>query len=372
LKADARLRLIIIGPVPPPLHGVAVSTTLVLANPVLLERFRIEHLDTSDHRPVKNIGAWDRRNIALGVRHPLELHRRLRGERGIVYLPLSQSTGGFLRDSIFIGLATARGWRVAAHLRGGQFREFYWSQPHLVRAWMRFSLNRVDSLAVMGSSLRSLFQEILPEHKIRVVPNGSPDLGPRELEGRSETVLFLSNLRQRKGVIEAFEAARLVVREHPTARFLFVGEWEDPQLERTLTRRAADSRGRITFHPPVHGEAKRELLLSSSILLFPPVEPEGHPRVVLEGLSAGLPVVATNQGAIAETIVDGESGFILASAAPDELAERILLLLHDPRLRDRMAKAARARYLDHFTQERADTHLADWLTEVGLRCRHLD
>jgi glycosyltransferase involved in cell wall biosynthesis len=94
--------------------------------------------------------------------------------------------------------------------------------------------------------------------------------------------------------------------------------------------------------------------------------------VVLEGWSAGLPVVATNQGAIAETIVDGESGFILASAAPDELAERILLLLHDPRLRDRMAKAARARYLDHFTQERADTHLADWLTEVGLRCRHLD
>ena len=74
------------------------------------------------------------------------------------------------------------------------------------------------------------------------------------------------------------------------------------------------------------------------MLLFPPVEPEGHPRVVLEALAAGLPVITTDRGAIAETVVEGESGFVLDHPVPDELAARVLRLLRDPELRDRMSK----------------------------------
>jgi glycosyltransferase involved in cell wall biosynthesis len=108
-------------------------------------------------------------------------------------------------------------------------------------------------------------------------------------------------------------------------------------------------------------------LLSSSLFLFPPVEPEGHPRVVVEAISAGLPVVTTNRGAIAETVVDGVSGFVLDDPVPEQLAERLILLLEDEELRRRMSAAARARYLEHFTQERADHRLAEWLGKVAAR-----
>jgi spore coat protein SA len=86
---------------------------------------------------------------------------------------------------------------------------------------------------------------------------------------------------------------------------------------------------------------------------------------VLEALAAGVPVVATDRGAIRETIVDGESGFVLPDADPGELADRVLRLLQDAALRDRLSKAARDRYLGCFTQEHADRRLAEWLGSVA-------
>ena len=109
--------------------------------------------------------------------------------------------------------------------------------------------------------------------------------------------------------------------------------------------------------------------MSSSVLLFPPSEPEGHPRVVLEAMSAGLPVVTTDRGAIAETVADGQTGFVLPDPDPETLAERLLRLLEDAELRTQMGQASRARYLELFTQERADERLADWLAGVAASPR---
>jgi len=92
--------------------------------------------------------------------------------------------------------------------------------------------------------------------------------------------------------------------------------------------------------------------------------PEAHPRIVLEAMSAGLPIVTTDRGAIAETVIDEEIGYVLDDPHPEQLADRLLRLLRDRSLRDRMAKAARARYLAEFTQERADRQLTEWLERV--------
>lgn len=357
-------RLIVIGPLPPPYHGVTVSTSLVLANRRLGARFRMDHLDTSDHR-TQGVGRWDLTNVTVGLRSAATLLARTGGEPGVVYLPLSQNAGGFLRDSLFIHAAAARGWKVALHLRGGEFNLFYKASPAPLRSWIRASLRRVDSIAVMGSSLRSVFQDLVPPDRIAVVPNGTPEPRTNGVRRGADTVLFLSNLRRRKGVVETFEAALLVVRDHPSARFVFVGEWEDPKLEQDLLARAAFADGRIEFRSRAVGAEKDTLLASAAMLLFPPVEPEGHPRVVLEAIAAGLPVVTTDRGAIAETVVDGKSGFVLPDPAPADLAARVLLLLRDSELRERMGRAARETYLARFTQEQADLRLAEWLEGVA-------
>jgi len=360
-----RRRLIVVGPLPPPLHGVAVSTSLVLGNSRLRECFDVEHVDTSDHRPRDNVGRWDLENIRLGLRALARLCWRLAGDRGLVYVPLSQNAAAFLRDSLFIWCAHLGGWKVAAHLRGSDFQTFHRQSSRPLRRWMRSTLRRIDSVAVMGTTLRWVFDGLVPAERIVVVPNGTPEPGPAEASVDPDHVLFLSNLRRRKGVVEAVEAALLVRSKRPSTRFTFVGEWEDVELEKRLRARTATQNGAIVFRPSVEGREKDELLASAAVLLFPPVEPEGHPRVVLEALAAGVPAVTTDRGAIGETIVHGENGFVLEEPVPSLIAGHLLRLLMDHALRERMSANARARHQLLFTQAIADRHLATWLTDVA-------
>lgn len=357
--------LIVIGPLPPPTHGVAVSTALVLENAALARVFAVEHIDTSDPRPLRTLGSWDLNNIRGALASVARLARRLRGPSGVVYLPLSQGAAGLTRDSLFVLVAAARGWKVCAHLRGAEFDTVYAGLPLPLRWLVRSALSRVSSVAVMGHSLRGLFDGLVPPDHIAVVPNGTPDISSNGVRRNRETGLFFSNLRRRKGVVEAVETALLVLRDHPSARFLFVGEWEGPELEQTLRKRARHVGDRIRFDPPVTGEARDHLLASSGFLIFPPVLQEGHPRVVLEALAAGLPVITTARGAIPETVVDGECGYVLDDPLPEALAERILTLLERPDLHARMSLAARTRYLDGLTQEQSDAVLATWLHGVA-------
>jgi glycosyltransferase involved in cell wall biosynthesis len=358
-------KLIIIGPLPPPYHGVTISTSLVLANARLHECFDVAHLDTSDHRSHENIGTWDVQNVVLGLRNAVRLALSLRGSTGVVYLPISQGIA-FLRDSLFIHLARARGWKVVVHLRGSEFRDFYRAANPLMRRWIRATMRQPSSVGVMGESLRAVFGDLVRADRIAVVPNGTPDPEPNSIVRDGSTVLFLSHLRRRKGIVESVEAALHVLAQKPDVQFLFVGQWENSDLERELLNKTAQAGDGIRFLPMALGEKKRRLLLSSSVFLFPPVEPEGHPRVVLEAIAAGLPVVTTARGAIVDTVVDGENGFVLdGPAEPSELAHRLLRLLDDEELRRRMSEAARTRYLERFTQDQADRLLAEWLKDVA-------
>ena len=88
------------------------------------------------------------------------------------------------------------------------------------------------------------------------------------------------------------------------------------------------------------------------------------PFVADEALAAGLPLITTNRGTIAETVGSEEAAFVLDEPTPEELADRMLQLLADDELRERMGQAARARFLHQYTQEAADRRLADWLVGV--------
>jgi glycosyltransferase involved in cell wall biosynthesis len=360
----SRTRLIVVGPVPPPIHGVAISTTLVLENHLLRDQFEMEHLNTTDPRPVSNMGRWDVGNVAFGLRALAGLGWKLRGPKGLLYLPLSENRGGFLRDSLFINLAALRGWKVAVHIRNSLFRRFYDPQPRLFKFWIRLTFRRMTGLAVLGESLRTLFVGLFPTEEIAVVPNGTPAFDADGVEPNPNQVLYLSNFHRKKGVDVAVETALLVLSERPQTRFVFAGAWASGELERELRTLAAQGNGAIEFLPPVDGEVKRRLVASSWVLLFPVAWGEGHPRIVLEALAAGLPLVTTDRATISETVGDGEAGFVLSHPDPEDLADRLLTLLRDSELRTRMSHTARSRYRDRFRQAQADETLATWLRMV--------
>jgi glycosyltransferase involved in cell wall biosynthesis len=82
---------------------------------------------------------------------------------------------------------------------------------------------------------------------------------------------------------------------------------------------------------------------------------EGFPRSILEAMRAGLPVIASSVGGIAESVRDGETGFTVPRGDVHLLRERLQQLLADPDLRTRMGQRARKRYEQEFTLEHTVT-----------------
>ena len=66
----------------------------------------------------------------------------------------------------------------------------------------------------------------------------------------------------------------------------------------------------VQFHLPATGGDKLQFFTDADVFVFTPRQREGHPWVIVEAMAAGLPVISTDRGAIAETVIDGESGWI--------------------------------------------------------------
>jgi len=78
---------------------------------------------------------------------------------------------------------------------------------------------------------------------------------------------------------------------------------------------------------------------------------EGMPNIVLEAMASGLPVVATDAGALPDIISDGITGYIIASGSVEKFKQCVLSLAEDAQMRGRIGKAARAQAQEKFSLE---------------------
>ena len=170
MRLSAGERLLVIGPTPPPAHGVAVFTATLLRG-LRSVGLLAHHLDTTDDRSLENLGRLDPTNLRLGVRHALSLARLLASNPGVsVYLPLSASRWGFLRDALFVSMAKAWRRRVYVHLHNGSgLNGLYDEVGPALRLVIRATASTVHQAWALTPSLAAEAERLFPADRIRVV-----------------------------------------------------------------------------------------------------------------------------------------------------------------------------------------------------------
>lgn len=365
--------ILVVGPVPPPFHGPAVGTQAMLDHPGLNRRLVLKHLNTSDRRPISNMQHWDLVNVWLGFKHFAGLVASLLYDRpAIVYYPISQNTVAFLRDAFLLAPAILARRRLVIHLHGSSFRRFYQSESWPMRWLMRFILAHTARVIVLGNNLRGLFDGLIAAERVTVVPNGIDRVPFETAQGRARPadsgfqVTYLGNLIEGKGFRYLLEAAPLLRQHALNLRLILAGEVIWPKRHREFEQFVAEQAlgSMVSFPGTVAGEAKVRLLQQSDVFVFPPIRPEGQPLVILEAMAAGLPIITTDQGAIAEMVLDGVNGFIVPVKDSVALAEKILLLRSDAALRQKMGAASRERFLRCYTLDRWAEDMAQVFQQV--------
>ncbi len=200
----------------------------------------------------------------------------------------------------------------------------------------------------------------MPERKIVVIPNASPEapkLGPEERERMrqslgvqpGEVVLaIVARLTPRKGHRFLFKAlCSLGGSEAPLPpwRLLVVGEGEDREHLEALARELGLAQ-RVEFLG--YREDAREIMVASDVLVLPSLL-ETQPFVITEAMASSLPVVSTRIFGIPELVADGETGILVEPGQVEPLAEALCRLISSDDLRKRMGQAGRRRYEEQFT-----------------------
>jgi glycosyltransferase involved in cell wall biosynthesis len=243
----------------------------------------------------------------------------------------------------------------------------WWFQP---KAWQRAFFRRpAATFALSESAKRGFLGEppFMPPERIQVLypgintrrfhpaVDGTPIRQQYGIAPEAPLVAMLARFQNVKGH-DVFQAmARRVLESVPDARFLVAGE--NTQNAAGDTYRA----GILAAHQadPLLREslvyagfrADTERVMAAADVIVCASDFESYGMVPVEAMASGKPVVSTNQGGPAETVVDGLTGFLVPPRDPAALAERVVRLLRDPALRQQMGAAGRARVEAHFAAE---------------------
>ena len=164
--------------------------------------------------------------------------------------------------------------------------------------------------------------------------------------GNNPIVLFLGQKYKYKGVEEVWLAGAEVWKKIPDLRFVFIGP--RTEFSRKIFAKINDSRvlelGKVSL------EEKTNALAACDILCLPSMQ-ESFGGVYTEGWIMGKPVIGGDIPPIRDVIDDGVDGFVVKQD-PHIIAQKLIELMSQASLREKMGNAGRQKVLEHYTWEK--------------------
>lgn len=229
----------------------------------------------------------------------------------------------------------------------------------------RWSFDQANAVIACSDDLRNRSMKIgLSPDKCLVIPYGvdttryGPGKGDRDLRAqlgipeKAPLILAMGRLVFKKGFEYLVQAAPQVIAAFPEARFVIAGAGDLADQLLALAK-DHDVSGQVTFAGHFPWERNQDYLRLADIFVVPSVvdqygNVDGLPNTLLEGMSTGLPVVASNVAGIPSVVVNNENGLLVPGRDPDALARAIIQLLESPDLRRKLGTSAREAMVTEF------------------------
>ncbi len=264
---------------------------------------------------------------------------------------------------------------LVCSLRGSDINVY----PHYDNLSMHFTkqvLSRSNRIVSVSSSLKTAAEKLaVPKENIKVVYNGC-DLNTftfnheyhriyrnkLNISEKDKVITFVGELKENKGVYELIGAFKNLLMHHQKLHLLLVGEGsEHSNLKQIITVDNLENRVHFIGNKP-HNEIANWLSVSDIFVL--PTHYEGLPNVVLEAMSCGLPVVASNVGGIPEIIESGKNGILTKSKNVNSLTKSINYLLINEETANNLGSAGRKTIESKFSWERNAKDMVQVYREV--------
>lgn len=358
-------RILFVTPLPPPVHGSAMVSRYLQESELLHERYQTTFVNLSTSRKMNEIG---KRSIWKMVRfvgtYARVLSQLVRHRYDLCYLAITCQGIGFLKDAPFVFLCKLFCRKVVVHQHNKGMSRVVHRFPY---RWLLPWVYRKVDVILLSWKLYPDVREVVPPKRVWICPNGMPEVAYSKpsVQPSVPRLLFLSNLVESKGVYVLLDACKqLKERGNRFVCHLVGGESKEISRERfqqeVSDRQLEDC---VFYVGPQYGQDKERYFQEATVFVQPTFE-DCFPLTVLEAMQHGLAVVSTDEGAIPDMVIDGETGFICPRKNVDALVKSIEKLLDDNELCKQMGEKGRLRYKEKYTIPTFEKRFLDILSDI--------
>lgn len=237
------------------------------------------------------------------------------------------------------------------------------------RRRMRRGLDRLAARIAVSASAASYVENLLGPADFKIIPNGvdterfAPSIEPfPQYRDGVLTILFVGRMDPRKGARFLFQAMPYLERSLKNYRLLVVGRgWRRKVFAQFIP---AGLERRVVFAGEATTDDLPRYFRSADIYCSPATGQESFGIVLLESMSSGTPVVASDIDGYRHVVRDGVDGLLAKPRDPADLASRIIQLARDRHLQTRLSSAGRARALE-FDWSKVAERVLDVYSRVG-------
>jgi len=229
----------------------------------------------------------------------------------------------FLKVSYVLEIFHIPGYPKSASLKEALYKIFF-------KLFIKFDVAKAKAVRVMNQTQVPdfLIKVGIPKEKIYYIPAIYVDLNIFKPMGLAKEydLIFVGRLEKNKGISLLFEAVKILLTTYdlrPTT--LIVG---DGSLLNSLKLQAVSYKLQTKFYGWAKDQREVAELINKSKILVMTSYNEGGPRVVVEALACGVPVLATSVGIVPDLLKNGLGGEIIDWNA-DDIAQKIMSLLND-------------------------------------------
>ncbi len=330
------MKILIIAPVETKFK-TGLSNAVKTTKDILKEEHDVYLIDTAENVNTDNIRKFSIKRLTLFFKIFLHFLVKIR-KFDIVYMTISMSLGGFLRDMIFIISSKIFSKKIFLHLHGGGYKKnFFLKQNSLIKKIIIFTLNNCNKLFILSENFRDDFS-FIEDTKIKVLENTinvKIDKSNRDIDYLK--IIYISNFIKSKGYYLLLKTCKLLATQKINfkcemyGKFLNISDDEKnlgkDQLKNEVKEfiRLNKLENNVTFSENLDSDKKYEKLRNSNVFVFPSTYPgEGLPLSLMEALVSKLPIISTNHAAITDIVKHNYNGFILKTFNELEIVNYLL------------------------------------------------
>lgn len=347
-----RPRILMIAPLPPPVHGSSMMTQYIKESEFINELIHMDWINLSTSRRMDEIGKksfmkfWRFILAYIKTLWSLLTHRY-----EACYIALTCHGNGFLKDAPFALLCKLFGCKLIIHQHNKGMSDDLKSHW---RVKLLKAVYKNSSVILLSWKLYPDIKAIVRREQIKICPNGIPDNSslsvPKISTNPISNILFLSNLIPSKGVYILLDALKILKDKGYQFICNFVGG-ESTEISADIFTQAVSDRDLnkyVKYLGKKYGTEKNEIFANNDIFVFPTFyNNECFPLVLLEAMQAGLPCISTDEGAIPDLL--DNTGIIVKTRNSEQVADAIEKLINDKELYSVLSQNAQQRFKENYT-----------------------